>query len=715
MSTDTNAVSSREQVGWSNSALARLALVRRGRPAATLVLLLALCIQIFNANDDYSRIRSTVYDFYHRLSPRKVEELPVIIIDIDERSLQQYGQWPWPRTLMAKLIDKVGDQGVLAIGLDMVFAEPDRSSPGAFAANYPNLPENLKTELSGLPSNDDLLADALRRNRVIVGRGALDDATPARKNAPMTPSQVSDGAAASFLADFPGHLTNIPILSKAAAGFGYVNAIRDPDGVVRRMPVVLNMDNKVAPSMALELLRTALGANWFTVNADATGVQSVAIGDAVLETDPKGQVTLHFSPANPQRKISAADVLSGKIPSPGFAEQIALIGVTGLGLADVATTPVSARLDGVEVQAQFVENLLYGARLKQSNAIRWGEAATLLLSGFALVIITPLVGPVLGALTLGVLLAAQLGGGYWAFAQTGQLFDPAYPALAACFVFMTMILIHITESDRNRRLLNDQLERERLENARMSGELAAARDIQMGILPDTDTIEDMPSNLEVHAFLEPAKEVGGDLYDIFMVDEHRLYFMVGDVSGKGVPASLFMALSKALCKSAVMREKATVADLLATANSEIARENPNFMFVTAVAGIIDARTGAMEFCNAGHDSPYVIGAGKPARPLETIGGPPLCVVDDFPYPVEYAQLEPGETVVLTTDGVNEAMTNEDAMYGTARLIDFLNTVPDDAPTSSIVSSLYKDVKTFVDGAEPNDDITILALKYSTPS
>ncbi|MBL4720513.1 MAG: CHASE2 domain-containing protein, partial [Alphaproteobacteria bacterium] len=405
MSTKTNSSLPAEPGGWSSSSIARLATTMRGRPFATAALIIAVIIQVFSANNDYSRIRTTMFDFYHRLNPRSVTELPVIIVDIDEQSLRQFGQWPWPRTLLAQLIEKTHAQGALAIGLDMILAEPDRSSPNAFAAAYPDLPENLKTELGKLPSNDDILADTLQRTGVIVGRAAMDNPTPDRANVSMTPSQVN-GDVGSYLTPFPGHLTNIPVLSKAAAGFGYVNAIRDPDGVVRHMPVIMAVDNKIAPSMGLELIRVALGANWFTVNVGPDGVQSVAVGNDVLDTDANGQIALHFSPANPDRRISAVDVLNNQVPAPGFNNQIALIGVTGLGLADVATTPVSARMDGVEVQAQFIENLRYRTRLKRSKAVQWSEGAALVLSGLALIILLPWTGPMLGAGALVVLFAA---------------------------------------------------------------------------------------------------------------------------------------------------------------------------------------------------------------------------------------------------------------------------------------------------------------------
>jgi len=700
--------------GWSNSAIARLACAGHGRPLAASVLVFGFLLQIAGGSD-FNRLRQAVFDYYQRLQPRAVESIPVAIVDIDEQTLRQFGQWPWPRTKLASLIEKTHELGALAIGLDIILAEPDRMSPREFAEDYPDLPPGLRSGLLQLPSNDDVLAATLRRVPVALGRSALTRVAAPVKGTRFTPLQVEGDGAERFLKSFPGHLPNVAAVAGSAAGYGYLNATLDPDGVVRRMPALLVVDGKIVPSMGLELLRIALGANWLTVKATSDGIQSATVGEAVIEIEPGGLVTPHFSGHHPQRLVSASEVLSGKASANKFAGQVVLIGVTGLGLGDVVTTPVSSRISGVEVQAQFIENLLFNTRLKRGPEIFQAELLALVLSGVLLVIVLPWGGLLPGAALLSVLLASQFGASFLAFSQARLLVDPSHAALGSAVVFLSLVMTHMTEADRKRRALDAELAAERLITARMAGELAAARDIQMGILPNPDEIEGLPPALVVNAFLEPAREVGGDLYDFFMIDDHRLYFMIGDVSGKGVPASLFMALSKALCKSAVLRDSSSVADLMMVANTEISRENPAFMFVTAVAGIIDARTGDIEFCNAGHDHPYVVLPGKPPHPLESIGGPPLCVMDDFPYPVERARLNPGETLLLTTDGVGEAMTVDNEMYGTARMVGLLASYSGAAEADDLIPALYKDVKNFVGEAEPNDDITILSIKYQPPA
>jgi adenylate cyclase len=699
--------------GWSSHALARGLAAEHGRIVAVITLCLMILIQAIVAQSGFNRMGQSLIDFYHRLSPRIVENLPVIIVDIDEATLRAQGQWPWPRTRLAELIDKVGQMKPLAIGLDIIMPEPDRLSPGRFAAAHPGLSADLQQRLTGLPSNDAVLAQTIARWPVVPGRAALTQKQQpgALTPVPQTPVQITGYPPQGFITGFPDHLTNTAVIEKSATGFGYLNSIQDPDSIMRRMPTVIRIGDQMAPTMAAELIRVAIGANWIETEATAKGMTGVRIGQVVLPTAPDGWINLHFSDADPRRRVSAQKILNGSVDQNILAQKLVLIGVTGLGIADVYATPVTPRMDGVEIQAQFIENLLYGLRLIKAPDQAATQAMLLLLMAGLLIAFGPVlgIGFMTAATVITITLAMFVGFEYFRLAR--QIVDPGIFVLGLVLTYLVMMMARLIEDDRDRRLMTHSLQIEREDNARMSGELSAAREIQMGILPDPDNIQGLPDSLEVHAFLEPAKEVGGDLYDLFMLDDHRLFFVIGDVSGKGVPASLFMALSKALCKSAALRSDASVAQLMTTANIEISRENPAYMFVTAVAGIIDARTGEIEYCNAGHDSPLVVTSGKASISLDCDGGPPLCVIDDFDYPLDHAQLAPGDTLVLTTDGVNEAMTASQKMYGGHRLIQCLSQHADDNSPKNLIAKLYDSVKEFVAGAEPNDDITVMAIRY----
>ena len=545
----------------------------------------------------------------------------------------------------------------------------------------------------------------------VIARAALAETDT--KNAvanKQTPVIIVGAAPLPYLESYPAELVSIPDIEAAAAGHGYVNDIRDSDGAVRTMALVIAVSGAPAPALALELLRVATGQRQYSIKTDSRGLLGVQIGDFFIPTDRDGRVRLHFSPAHAARRVSAAALLRGELPPKALANQIAIIGVTAVGISDIATTPLAARMNGVEVQAQLIENMLHGSRLIRTAEARWWELAVFIALGFLLVVFLPRLRPVYGALIFFAAAAALMLGSFVFFQRLHLLYDPSFPIAGNFLVSGLLLTAGFSASDRRRRELGETLGLERRERQRVVGELRAAREIQMGMLADPASIQGMPSNIEVFALLEPAQEVGGDLYDAFMLDEHRLFFMIGDVSGKGVPASLFMALTKTLSKSLARREKKSVDRLLCAVNQEISEENPAAMFVTAIMGIVDARSGAVELCNAGHNAPLLLRAGAAPRTLAGADGPPLCVDEKFVYDAQQLSLEPGEILLLITDGVSEAEDDQQAQYGSMRVIDCFDAEFPNTATAAC-EKLRADVKRFTAGAPASDDLTIMAIRF----
>jgi serine phosphatase RsbU (regulator of sigma subunit) len=238
----------------------------------------------------------------------------------------------------------------------------------------------------------------------------------------------------------------------------------------------------------------------------------------------------------------------------------------------------------------------------------------------------------------------------------------------------------------------------------------------MGILPKAADVLAGETRFDLELVLEPAREVGGDLYDVFRLDGDRLFFLLGDVSGKGLPGSLFMAVSKALYKSTALRRGEGIAAMMREANGEISRDNPEALFVTAFAAVLDLGTGVLEYCNAGHDPPYVVpaGGGLPSR-LAEVGGPPLCVLDGFEYVAHRRRLAIGEALCLVTDGVTEATNPAGELYGRDRLETRLAALPAGVAAKDVVAAIREDVERFVAGAEPADDLAIMVLRWDGPA
>ena len=695
---------------------ASFVLVRRGRPLAAAILALFAVALAASALPSLERLRHTGFDAYQRLMPRAREKAPAVIVEIDEKSLSLHGQWPWPRSLLAALVDRIWAAEPFAIGLDLIFPEPDRLSPDIIAESLPGHGAgDLLARLKAMPGNDRVLARALGGGPTVLGVAGYDRSqfpATARRHSTFAPARQRGGDALPFVRAYDVALANLPVLEQAAAGHALLSAELE-SGRARRVPLVSRVGDALAPSMAIELMRVAARRPAFDVLVGPRGVEAVGVEDVVVPTQPDGSVWVHFSLHDRSRFVSAADVLAGKVDAAVLREQLVIVGVTGLAITDYVTTPLDQRIPGVEVHANVLENIFEGRVLRRPFWAPWAEALALLAAGAILIVVMPASRVMLWPLLLAGLFGGLAAGGVAAFRHARMLFDAILPVLALATVFAVMMGALFAEAMLQRRRLHQRLQHERESRARLAGELDAARRIQMGILPRAEGAFPGERRFSVWADLEPAREVGGDLYDFFMLDADQLFFLIGDVSGKGLPASMFMAVSKALCKSISARHPASVAETLRDAARDIGRENPEQFFVTLIAGILDTRTGELRIGNAGHDAPYLLRRGAAVRRIEAEGGPPLCTVDNFPYAESLHALEPGDVLCMVTDGITEAMNNRGDLYGTTRLAALLGRLggePELAPRHA-VTAIREDVARFSGGAELADDLTILVVRW----
>ena len=285
-------------------------------------------------------------------------------------------------------------------------------------------------------------------------------------------------------------------------------------------------------------------------------------------------------------------------------------------------------MDGVEVQAQLIENIQLGTRLIRPPTAHWWEALAFTALGLILIVLWPrsrLIYFLGFYLLIGLALVAT---SYALFQQRRWLYDPSFAIAGNLPVVVVLLTAGLAASRRQRRALDAKLALERTERLRVQGEMRAAREIQMGMLPDPRNIAGIPRTLDFFALLEPAQDIGGDLYDAFMLDPRRLCFMIGDVCGKGVPASLFMALAKTLSKSLARRQSDPLESIMRAVNQEISGENPAAMYVTAILAVVDGESGEAVWCNAGHPAPILLRPKQAPRLLDGADGPPLCVDED---------------------------------------------------------------------------------------
>jgi adenylate cyclase len=397
-------------------------------------------------------LRVRTFDTFQLIEPRVKTARPVTIVDIDEKSLAKLGQWPWPRTRIADLITNLTRLGAVVIAFDIVFPEPDRLNPGVAADTIRNLDEETRNKLRALPSNDQLLADAIRRSRVVLGESGLPYVlTEFDKSLPITGLAMLGAEPQPFLLNFPGLLRNIDVLEQAAAGRGLFTIKPERDGIVRRVPIMMLAQGATMPSLTFEMLRVATGTDTIFTKADQAGIRSIAVKGFEVPTDRNGQLWVHFAQRDPSIYVSAADVLEGRVPPEMIAGKLVLVGTSAVGLLDVKTTPVDPVMPGVEIHAQVLESALTRSVLSQpNNAIAFEFFAAIVL-GILVIAFAPLFGPVT-LVVVGTLFATLLIGTSWYFyTQHRLLIDFTYPLLSTTLIYLTLIFTSFVREQAQRR------------------------------------------------------------------------------------------------------------------------------------------------------------------------------------------------------------------------------------------------------------------------
>ena len=657
-------------------------------------------------------LRAQVFDGYQRVLPRPRLSWPATVVAIDERALEAYGQWPWPRSRLAELIDGIAATSPAAIGVDILMPEPDRLSPRRIIESAPQIDAALARRIARLPDNDALLAAALRDRRVVLGVAGDDSAAPPTEARPLRVAPVLLRGAPGGLLNVPqyaGAVRSRPEMEWAAAGQGLINSVTEDK--VRRVALLGRVGDLLLPNLEIEMLRVAYRRPVLEAVLDSNGVHEVRVGDLAVPTDADGSVWLRYGLHDPVRTISAADVLDGTMDPARLQAKLVLLGVTGTGLVDRPPTPMGERVPGVEIRAQLVENIFDRSWLSRPGWSAWLEPALFLLMSAVFVARVPRSSPMQAFVLLAAVLGAAALAGLITF-NFGLLIDTATPVAGAALVFTLVLAAVLAESQRQRRELAERLQAEREAAARLAGELESARRVQMGMLPESPGVLAGDPRIELKAFMEPARSVGGDLYDFFMLDERTLFVMIGDVSGKGLGAAMFMALIKSLCRGAVLRQPKALEQALARTEEEIRRENPESLFVTMLVLCLDLETGELTFCNAGHDPLYGLRPDEAdARRIDHGGRPPLCVLEGYPYPLGRDRLAPGEQLCLITDGITEAANRTGQLYGHKRL-EAVFAGRGAAGPAAIIEAVRKDVVDFVAGAEQADDMSVLALRWN---
>lgn len=429
---------------------------------ALLVLLNALLLRAIDP-DALARLRDLAFDSYQRIEPRKYQpETPVRIVDIDEAALAEYGQWPWPRTILAKMVDKLAEQGAAAVAFDAVFAEPDRSSMSRMVRDLVALtdPETVQRLASAIQDNDLVFASAIAQSRVVMGFG-FDSRGAAQPPRTYHGVAFAGDEPSQFLPQQVGTVKSLDILEAAAKGNGSVNT--DVESVViRRVPMFFRVSGQqgLFPALSIEALRVAQGAASYFIKASGasgewsfgtrTGIVAVRTGDIEVPTDGRGRLILYDTGHRSERFVSAQAVMKGEVPAAKIEGHVVFVGTSALGLKDLRNTPIQEAVPGVEVHAQLAEQMIEQKFLARPDYADGAEFLYLAVIGLLFVWLLPRLSARRMVIVAVLFIAIGLIVPWLAFSQYQLLFDPIYPPATLALIYISGTALAFIRTERER-------------------------------------------------------------------------------------------------------------------------------------------------------------------------------------------------------------------------------------------------------------------------
>jgi len=420
-------------------------------------------------------ISLSLFDTYQRIKPREYRPVPVRIIEIDEDSLKRLGQWPWPRPMIAELTRRLTQLGASGIGFDIVFAEPDRTTPKVMAGLWRQagaVDAATEERIIQLPDHDEIFAEVLGQTPSVLGFVLSGTPPSDAEDIPKPKAGIAYGGSnpIPFLNTYPGMTNNLPLLREAAPGAGYFSQhSRDPDRIIRRIALFSVVEGQIYPSLVAETLRVAQGASSFALKSsdasgsvsfgDAAGVIKVKIGGAKVPTTANSSIWIYYTEDVPERYIPAWKILGDIETANSLIEQIqghiVLIGTSAPGLEDLRATPINSATPGVSIHAQAMEQILLGDYLVKPDWADGLENVLMVAGPVLLIFLLPGLGAIWCAAIGGILAASYLGGSWYAFSREQLLVSPVFPIFSASLTYVLVTGWLFIKEQRDRAFIRD--------------------------------------------------------------------------------------------------------------------------------------------------------------------------------------------------------------------------------------------------------------------
>ena len=663
----------------------------------TFLILLVFLILIKIINPAFVKSISYLsFDLYQKVFAEK-KDSDVVIIDIDENSLGKFGQFPWNRKVFADILDKINESNPKAIGFDIFFTEKDKQSPDEIIKSYGLVPSDM-AELQNLKSPDEIFSEKLKQSKSIIA--VLGSNVPSHSNYDRKAKArflSKGGDPKKFTYSYPYSIGSLEVLEKDVKGLGSISFLDQLDGIIRSLPLVVQFDKKIYPTMGLEMVRVGSKQKNIYIELNEVGIQRISARPYKINSDPNGIIWIKYKKSDKNQYISAGDVYDGKFQSDFFTDKYVLIGASAQGLFDLVKTPLGITIPGVEVHANVIENILDQSYLIRNPNTYIFELLFSIIVALITFILSQRVKPKLSlSIFFGNILAIIVIG-FYIYKFRSELVDMSYPIFIVTVTFLTGLYFRFIEENK---IALDNLQKE----AKLLKERELAAGVQKSLFPDISKFENF-----IFAKNVPARDVSGDYFDVVRATPEEYFFTLADVSGKGVKAGMYMAKASSIFRT-LTNLKFPLEKVVFGVNNELVEAKFKGMFVTAVFGKLNIKTGELVFINAGHESILTFDQNKNYEYIKS-EMPPIGIVKYFTESMVKSNTMnlKDKTFVVYTDGVTEGYLKngeELGAEGVQKIIDGMSEVT----PKTIVESIEKELNW---GAEKlRDDITCMAININ---
>ncbi len=609
-------------------------------------IIIVILIIIFNIDSNFKkRIGFLNYDFFQSLFEEDFSIDEVVIVDIDEKSIEKLGQFPWRRDIYSNILSNLKSAGASVIAFDIFFSEDDKQNPVTVLEEF-----EIIYNQENIINSDQIFLKSIKENNVIL---PLVGATKETKKNNFTIKSniiIRGENPLDYLYSYQGHISSLENFNNAAKGLGSISIIDSEDGILRYVPLILNISKKLTPSLSLEAIRLHNKEKSYLIETDQSGVQQIKTRSTNFETNENGLKFIKFKKFSENGYISASDIYQNNFNQNIVNNKIVLIGSSAEGVFDLVKIPTGDIIPGVQVHANIIENILSKDFLKINYITKIIENLILVISFLVIVIIGNYFKPIYSIINYLFLVIIIFAISIIIYKQ--NYFIEVYNIiLFNAILFIFLLYSRFVEENKS------SIENEKKQLV-LKKEREIAGEVQKKLFPIKKDLENF-----VYAKNIPAKDVSGDYFDYIKVSDDEIYFTLADVSGKGIKAGMLMANASSVFKS-LSKLKFSINELAQNINNQVKESSYKGMFITAVIGKLNVNSKTIEFVNFGHESIMCfdlkdksfsyIKAERPPLGLMNIKSPEIIKTNSI-------NIE-DKKIFIYTDGVTEGYIDDDQEF-----------------------------------------------------